>query len=820
MLGTPYTIQEIAEATLARDLFQGLPERQSLRYIAYDTRRISHGRETVFVALRTANRDGHDFIPEAMARGVRSFIVDRPLAIPEIQYALVDDTLEALQIWALQHRQRFEYPVIGITGSNGKTTVKEWLATLLEADFQLVKSPMSYNSQLGVALSLLQMRPGADLALIEAGVSRQGEMAVLEEMIRPTLGIFTHLGPAHAEGFASEAEKLHEKAGLFARAGAVLARSAQAEVLAELKDLGIPLHTVGEHPGDQLQVRTLRTDPDSWYAEVQEPDRRWPFSFPARSRADRTNVLLAILAARHLGLSPEVIQSRLPLLYPVEMRSELITDNPEITLINDSYNCDPDSVRNALNLLRHTKVQARRIAILTDIPHQGVQQVEVQQQLLDEARAIADEVITVGPVFAGMNDGADRSFETTEALLAAIRYEDFVDSTVLLKGARAFALERVLPRLQRKLNATHFAVNLRQLGENFRLLKAQLPPQTRTMGMVKALAYGSGTWEIAAELAQTGVDYLAVAFASEAIELREAGIELPIMVMNPDPSSLEALIQYDIEPEVSNLDLLRQYLRAIRLTDRTRYRIHLKIETGMGRLGFRYEALPELVAFIRQHPDLEIVSVLTHLAAADDPAEDAFSATQVQRFEAAYAYLQAELGLFAWRHVLNTAGILRFPAWAFEMVRMGIGLYGLAPVDTGLDLQEIGSLRSLITQIQTHPAGSGIGYGRAQVTTRKSRIATLPIGYADGIPRSVGEGKAHFLLRGQRVPTFGRICMDMLMLDVTDVPEAQAGDEVVLFGWQGETFLSVAELAEAAGTIPYEILVRISPRVRRVYVRD
>ena len=819
MLGTPYTIQQIAEATLARDLFQGLPESWPLRYVAYDTRMISHGRETVFVALRTANRDGHDFIPEALARGVRHFIVDRPLSAPGVQYALVEDTLEALQIWAMQHRQRFSYPVIAITGSNGKTTVKEWLATLLEAEFQLVKSPMSYNSQLGVALSLLQMRPGADLAIIEAGISQRGEMGILAEMIQPDLGIFTHLGPAHADGFASEAEKLAEKALLFAGARAILTSSRQPEVIAYLRTLGPPLHTAGEAPDDTLRVCTAQETGQHWQVEVTDSAGTWAWQGPGGGTASLTNALLAILAARHLGLAPAAIQARLPLLYPVEMRSELITDNPEITLLNDSYNCDPDSVRHALHLLRHTKVQPHRAIILTDIPHQGTQQAAVQRQLLDEALALTPRVYTVGPVFAQMT-GPQQRFETTEALLDAVRYEDFVGTTVLLKGARAFALERVIPLLHRKLNATTFQINLRQLGENFRWLKARLPAGTRTMGMVKALAYGSGTWEIAAELAQAGADYLAVAYASEAIELRQAGIDLPIMVMNPDRSSIEALIRFDIEPEISNLDFLRHYLRAIRLTERARYPIHLKIETGMGRLGFTQAQLPDLVAFIRQHPDLEIVSVLSHLAAADDPAEDAFSQQQYARFQAAYAYLQAELGLYAWRHILNTAGVLRFPQWACEMVRLGIGLYGLSPGMPAPGLQEIGTLRSLISQIQTHPAGSSIGYGRAQVTQRESRIATLPIGYADGIPRSVGEGRAHFLLHGQRVPTFGRICMDMLMLDVTEVPAAQAGDEVVLFGRQGAAHLSVADLARAAGTIPYEILVRISPRVRRVYVRD
>jgi Alr-MurF fusion protein len=825
LLGLPYTLTEIAQAAWALDLFQGEYAPEPLHYVAFDSRAISHGPQTLFVALKTANRDGHDFIPDALAKGVRNFLTDRDLPYPEVNYAQCADTLEALQTWARYHRLRFSYPVLALTGSNGKTIIKEWLATLLEREFQLVKSPMSYNSQLGVALSLLQMHPQADLAIIEAGISQAGEMEVLAEMIQPTLGLLTHMGSAHAEGFASEKEKLAEKLQLFASVDRLLASSRQQAVQPALQALGRPLVRIGTQAADDWQLLDPQREESGWKVELKSREgKSFAAHIPLNSEADLENASLAFLAAVELGLAPETAAERLSLLYPVQMRTEIITDNPEVTLINDSYNSDVDAVRNALQLLADTSAQPHRSVILSDIPHLGERQEATQRQILAEAEALAgpERVYTVGPVFARLRPA--RAYPDTEALLQALRYEDFVQSTVLLKGARSFALERVIPLLSRRLNATYFRLDLDALVHNYRYLKARLPAETRTMCMVKAYGYGSGSWEIARVLEREGATYLAVAYASEGIELRQARIGLPIMVMNPDWSSLEALLRYDLEPQVSNLAFLEKFLRVARLSERRSHRIHLKLETGMGRLGFREADLPALIERLAQQPDVEVVSTLSHLSAADDPAEDAFSQQQAERFLRMVQQLQQALGIVPFRHLLNTAGLLRLPAFSFDMVRLGLGLYGINPVpelsEVSGALQEMGSLHSTLTQVQTYPAGTSIGYGRSQYTKRTTRIATVPVGYADGIPRALSNGKASFLVRGQPAPIFGRVCMDMLMLDVTDIPEVQAGDEVVLFGQQGEAFLPVTELAKAAGTIPYEILVRISPRVRRVYVQE
>ncbi|TAE58028.1 MAG: alanine racemase, partial [Bacteroidetes bacterium] len=570
---------------------------------------------------------------------------------------------------------------------------------------------------IGVPISLLRMHPQADVAIIEAGISQPGEMEVLAAMIRPTLGVLTHMGPAHAAGFESEQQKLREKLLLFEEVQELICGSAQTAIFEQLQQIQPVLSSAGTEPKDTLRVLDEQISETGRVFSFEYQGLRAKGSLPMKSEADRENALLALLAALRMGITLPEAASRLSLLTPVGMRTEMITDNPEITLINDAYNSDADSIRNALHLLAATENQPRKQLIITDVEHQGEQREEIQRELLAEAEALlgAGNVRTVGPVFAQI--GGSRNYPSTDELLRDIRYEDFRDSTLLLKGARRFELERVIPLLNRKLNATFFQINLDALLHNFRTLQARLPEGVKTMCMVKAFSYGSGTWEIARELENAGADYLAVAYASEAIDLRNSGVGLPIMVMNPDSSSLDALIRYEVEPEISNMDILRRYLQAARMAGLASPRIHLKLETGMGRLGFLEEELGEVIAFLQQHPDVTIVSVMSHMAASDDPAEDAFTRQQVARFQAMYARLQSELGVYALRHVLNTPGVLRFPEYAFDMVRLGIGLYGIDPSrsDTGAGLTEMGSLHSSITQIHSYAAGTSIGYGRSQV---------------------------------------------------------------------------------------------------------
>lgn len=818
-LGIPHTIQEIASAGAGIDLFQGIWPADPVRYLSFDSRTIAHGSQTLFLALKTANRDGHDFIEAAYQKGVRHFITEQPLPYRDVNYVLVDNTLEFVQRWAYQHRIRMEgIPVIALTGSNGKTTVKEWAATLMEEDFSIVKSPMSYNSQLGVAISLLQLRPGADIALIEAGISEQGEMASLAAMIQPEAGVLTHMGDAHQAGFNSEAHKLSEKLLLFQGANWVLTSDNQSSVTTQHPDL--PWKLAGAHSSSTVCISEVRETSAGW--ELTLPDGSL-LQTSLQGEANLENLILAAALAAEAGVSWETIARRAALLHPVEMRTEIISDHPRVTIISDSYNADAASVRNAFQLLLRQKNRSRHLIVLTDLPHQGDHQEEIQSQLLQEAIDLvgSDRVFPIGPVFQKI--ASIRSFRDVSELTSQMSPSDWDDSVVLLKGARSFALEDLIPWLQRKPNATFFRVDLDKLSHNFRELKSLIPGHTKIMAMVKAASYGSGTWEIAQHLSMEGADYLAVAYSSEGIELREAGIELPIMVMNPDPQTLASLVTYDLEPEISSFTLLDGYLRASRLESGRGMRIHLKLETGMARLGFSEEDLAELGEKLLHYPDLEVISVMSHLAAADDLNERAFSLKQIETFTRMADALSAETGIQPFRHILNTAGVLHFPEHTMDMVRFGIGLYGIDPTPERMAkgrLQEIGSLHAFISALHHYPPGTSIGYGRSQITDRETIVATVPIGYADGIFRSLGNGQASFLVRGQLSPTIGRVCMDMLMLDVTDIEGVMAGDEVVLFGEQDGNVLSVEHLATAAGTIPYEVLVRISPRVRRIYDQE
>jgi len=822
MLGTPYTLHEIAQYAAAKDLFQGYTHQDSLTHISFDTRTIIHGSQTVFIALSGAHRDGHDFIPQAIQKGVKNFIVDRPIPHKNINYALVANTLEALQLWAMYHRNLFDYPIIGITGSNGKTTVKEWLATLLEWEYHLVKSPLSYNSQIGVPLSLLQLHHQADLGIIEVGVSQSGDMEQLVPIVRPTLGVLTHMGDAHNEGFLSITHKLEEKCTLFEEVSTLVVGSQQKWVSNYLNTLAVDKTYVGRGDHDVIQLIDCKRYPQESKITVQIGDHTsvYQINVPFSDQASIENVLLAIGVAYRLGLDFELIRERTSTLKRIYMRTEIISDNPNITLINDVYNSDLASVYNSFNLLKDIQTHLKKYVIISDVPHQGAEALNQHHHIYQTAIDLFGQahVFTIGDIFRQVSP--IQNYLDTASLKRAIRYEDFLNSTVLLKGARKYELEQLIPLFHHKHNATYLRIDLNQLIENFKILKNYLPPFTRTMCVIKAASYGNGTWEIARELAEAGTDYLAVAYTSEGIDLRNARIELPIMVMNPDINSIASLVQYELEPEIANFAFLKRYVRYARLVGKPEIKLHIKLETGMGRLGFVASELDALSAQLVSDPNIQVISLMSHLAAADNPTVDEFTFHQIAQFEEMSKMLADKLGIQPLRHILNSKGVLRFPQYAFEMVRLGAGLYGINTTDTKAPIQEIGALYTVISQIRTYPPQTSIGYGRSQFTQRQSRIATVAIGYADGLPRNLSNGQYAFLIRGKLAPIFGRVCMDMTMVDVTDIPTAQSGDEVVIFGRQEDNYLSVDAMAKQAQTIPYEILVRIGSRVRRIYTKE
>jgi Alr-MurF fusion protein len=796
--------------------------------IAWDTRLLVSPGDTIFIALKGQDRDGHQFIQSAWDLGVRSFLISDPaFEKADGNFICVTDTLHALQLWATAHRKSFAGKLIGITGSNGKTIVKEWLGEVLESIPGVYKSPRSFNSQLGVPVSLLGMDTTATIALLEAGISRVGEMEALAAMLQPNTGLLTHMGDAHAEGFNSFEEKLNEKIKLFHGCETVLLNGDDARITNALLNAGITqLMTIGREAHNEFQLTDLlASQAGGWSFSVKKSGEEYPFYFPVSGDAALENISLVILAARYLSVPWDDIRNCVAQLRPVTMRTEMITDNPEVTVINDAYNADSASVLNAFSLLQGNGFHNRKILILSDLEHQGAGQMDVQQALLNEAqkRFSNENIILIGSMFSalGKSIASLKCYTTTADLITEFDYSLFRESTVLLKGARRFELEQLIPFLTRRANATYFKINMNSLAHNYRQLRRKLDAGTKMMAMVKAFSYGSGSWEIAEALAREGVDYLAVASPSEGIALRTRGVRTPVMVMNSDEFSLSQLIHFSLEPEVYDLPFLQLLASQATLSENSNFHIHLKVDTGMSRLGFSVEDAQDVGAFLSLHPKIKVVSILSHLAGADDSSLDAFTEEQIKKFTSFCDSLSVKIGYRPMRHILNTAGLLRFPQYQFDMVRAGIGIYGVSPVPgESAGLEEIGSLHSAVQQVHEYAAGTWIGYGCSQRTERKSRIATIPIGYADGIRRSLSNGKLEVLIRGMRAPVFGRVCMDMIMVDVTDVPGVKSGDEVVVFGSQGDAFISVNELAAKCDTIAYEILSGISQRVRRIYVRE
>ena len=821
MINFELDIPRIATLLKGETIGEWVPDWAPVQYLAWDTRKIHHPGSTIFIALQSGKRDGHDFIRQAFDKGVRRFWVSRPETVPAGAVGLlVPDTLVALQELAGKVRAAHPGRFIGITGSNGKTMVKEWLKEMLEPHFKVGASPGSFNSQLGVALSILQLPRDSEINLVEAGISRPGEMDRLEAMVKPDWGIMTHFGDAHAEGFSDPGAKLQEKAKLFTGVERLFLSGDQAEVMEEMQGLDCSLVT----------IEVIELEEKDWggvRVVLKENGESVSLEWSMPGQAARENILLAASVARALDLSWEDIQAGINRLHPVSMRMEMLTDNPEVTIINDAYNADRASVLNALTELTNSDFQQGHIMVLSDLEHLGGMQEQVQAGILDQAGSVLglENIYLVGPQFFALTRegyAGVHAYASVADLIADFDYERFRNRTVLLKGARRYEPERLIPYLSRRASATHFKINLDHLRHNYAQFRARLGPDVKMMAMVKAFAYGSGDWEVAQALATEGIDYLAVAYTSAGIALRTHGVSTPIMVMNADPEHIPQLFRFDLEPVVYGFPFLKRYLEAGRKAGEEELPMHIKVDTGMSRLGFLPEEVGILAELLGQEPRVRLLSVMSHLAMADEKGGDAYSHGQAEKFLAFSEGLETALGQQPMKHLVNTAGIMRFPEYHFDMVRLGLGLYGTSPMEeeTGMDLQEVGSLHSVVTQVHTYPAGQSIGYGGSSVTERESRIATVAIGYADGIRRSLSNGKMSFLVRGKRAPTIGRVCMDMLMLDVTHIPEVALGDEVVLLGAQGQDYISVREMAEAAETIAYEILVNIGQRVRRVYLRE
>jgi len=780
--------------------------------LAYDSRKLADAPNSLFFALKNV-RDGHDFIADAYRKGIRNFVVSRPdvdvESLDETNFLWVDDVLAALQTLAAHHRQRFAKPLIGITGSNGKTVVKEWLAQLLQGEKKVYQSPKSYNSQLGVALSLWHLSEDDDLAIIEAGISRPGEMEALEAMIRPEIGIFTNIGQAHATGFSSREEKIREKAKLFQTSRTVVFHSKYP--LDGHFPAGTERFSIGETDRDTVRIVKIEQKENRRTAvAIAYKQKTAAFDLPFGDKASIENALTCIAVLLLLGQPLEAIAPKLAGLRAVEMRLQLKKGRKNCSIIDDTYSNDPASLQLALDFLNQQQQHAKKALILSEMEGMDGRlcaklSVLLKNQPLDRIVFVGERMRPLQAVL----DVPSVLFPDTETLLGELPALDFTDQSVLIKGSRAFHLEDVSHRLTAKTHGTVMEINLSAIRHNLQQYRALLPPQVKMMAMVKAFSYGSGSFEIANLLQFNKLDYLAVAFADEGADLRQNGIELPIMVMGSDEQTFEQLAAHRLEPELYSFRILNAFIAFLRSENRSRYPVHIKIDTGMHRLGFLPEEIPALAAVLSATDVVRVQSVFSHLAASGDPCQDDFTRQQLALLERSAAELERKLGHGFLRHIANTSAITRHPSAFLDMVRLGIGLYGVDGPNGSPQLETVGRLKTTITQLKALKAGETVGYGRQGTLLRDSVIATVKIGYADGYSRLFGNGRGNMLVNGRLAPTIGDVCMDMCMLDVTNIP-ASEGDEVTVFP-------DLAEAARSIGTIPYELLANISERVKRVY---
>jgi Alr-MurF fusion protein len=794
-----------------------------------DSRRLVYPESTIFFALYGPRRNGHAFIPDLYLRGVRNFIIYQTLDtkdFPEANFILVENSLLALQSLAAFHRQQFDLPVIGITGSNGKTIVKEWLNQLLEDRFQIVRSPRSYNSQIGVPLSIWQINERHELALIEAGISRLGEMTALEEMIKPAIGVFTNIGEAHDLGFENTESKIRDKLELFNDSIVLIYPSDQKELkktIAAWHALhpALCLISIGKHEDAAIQIKKTDKEPGRTSITLIYKSQSIVLQIGFEDDAAIQNALTCIGVMLYLDIPSSELQGRLNRLNPLTMRMEMKTGINHSSVINDSYSADISSLKMALDFLSQQKQHIKRTLILSDILETG----RAPQSLYKEVARLlkkypVDRLIGVGGQMAAasnlFNDSGVKEmtfYKSTEALLDAWTGLEFRDETILLKGARVFGFERVDKLLSLQMHETLLEVNLEAMAQNLKQYQQLLRPSTKIMAMVKAFSYGTGGFEIARLLEFHKVDYLAVAYVDEGVSLRKAGIRLPIVVMNTEENALAPLIEWQLEPVIFSFRGLAAMNKLLKQEAITLFPIHLELETGMNRLGFDSAQIPDLLKQL-SGTAFRVQSVFSHLAASEEAQQDAFTQKQFETYQSIVGHIRESLGYPFIQHISNSAGLVRNPALQLDMVRLGIGLYGIDPAHSKLlDLKEVGTLKTTIAQIKELSAGETVGYNRLAVATHSMKIGTLRLGYADGYPRSLGNAVGKVLYRGKLVPTIGSISMDMTMIDISDIPEAREGDEVVIFGNE----LSVAVLADWAGTIAYDILAGISQRVKRIY---
>ena len=827
-----YSITEIYNALEVTGL-QIVDEDAIVGQLLTDSRSLTQPDETIFFALRTEGGDGHNFIPDLFDKGVRNFVVSTDFyPSPDCHaanYVHVESPLDALQALATFHRRRFrELPVIGITGSRGKTTVKEWLYQLLKDDYRIVRSPRSYNSQIGVPLSLWDIDNNTDLAIIEAGISTTGEMDNLQAMIRPTIGIITNLGSEHNDGFASMQQKAQEKAKILFNCECVVYCADDPLVthtIAPLVEIGVAqeMSWSRSHCAAPLQIDCTERNENTTTLHYTFDDVHATVTIPFTADRDLDNAIICLAVLLHLDMDRDLIAQRMAALTPVGTRLNVIEGVNDCTVIVDSYTSDYNSLTPALNFMTRRAGNRPCTVILSDLTPEtyGGDELYIRvSELLKTKRVsrlmgIGKDMCRYSQYFNDLPHA--RFYNDTQEFMSDFAKGDFADETILIKGDPRFGFSQIIDLLEAKQHMTVMEVDLNALAHNFKFFKSLVKPSTKTVGMVKASGYGAGSYEIAKTLQDCGCDYLAVAVHDEGVDLRKASITMPIIVLNPNGVNYKAMFQYKLEPELYNLDMGRDLIKEGKRYGVHDFPVHIKIDSGMHRLGFTREQLPELIDLLKRQDVIKPASVFTHLSVADEPGQDEYTKGQFDYFEECSNLLQQSFDHHIMRHALNTSGIVRFPERQYDMVRIGIGLYGIRTLFDGSEdtLKPVSALRSIIISIKAWPAGTTVGYGRRGVLQRDSVIATVTIGYADGFDRHFGNGHVNMWVNGKLCPTIGNVCMDAVMIDVTGVP-CKVGDTVEIFG----EHIPIEQLSEARGTIPYEILTSVAPRVKRVYYRE
>ena len=840
-----YTVKKIKEI-LQADAIAMPDETCIIKYLLIDSRKVLFPKESIFFALPGSRLDGHTFMDDAYKKGVRNFIVSKNIDFTDYKRAnilWVENTSKSLHKLTIYHRKQFHLPVIGITGSNGKTIVKEWLYQLLQEDYNIVRSPKSYNSQIGVPLSIWQIEEENNLGIFEAGISESGEMEKLELLIKPNIGIFTNIGDAHNEGFLNIQHKIREKLRLFINSEIIIYCKDYPDLNQAVASVASQLNR-GNGETEVQKFRTftwsISTDADVRIVKYEKDERNttiemeyldfsYRYKIPFNDKASVENCIHCIVLMMYLKMDAKKIQQKILELTGISMRLELKNGINNCTIINDSYNSDINSLKIAIDFLKQQGNKKRKTIILSDILQSGKNEMDLYNEIASiiEQNQI-NRVIAVGTAlnrqrkkFEDIENLEVAFFTNTQELLNELELDTFRDEDVLIKGARQFKFERIGRMLEQKAHDTVMEVNLSAIKNNLKKFQSYLKPETKMMVMVKAFAYGTGSFEIANLLQFNKVDYLGVAYTDEGVELRKAGITLPIMVMNADKVNFENIINYDLEPEIYSLQQLNEFLKTHRNLNlegkADLYPIHIELETGMNRLGFDEADLKALITLIKESEQVKIVSVFSHLVASEDPQHNDFTQSQIEKFERMCTYISEHINYPFLKHIVNSAGIIRHKKAHYDMVRLGLGIYGVDGSNTiQFELESVGTLRTSISQIKKIKKGETIGYGRIGNADSDITIATVSIGYADGYDRRFSNGIGSMMINNKEAKVIGNVCMDMTMLDITHIADVKEGDSVLVFGKE----LPVQEICKRINKIPYEMLTSISPRVKRVYFEE